>query len=196
MEKKTNKKELVKWMVTIGIVAFLVITGLHKPIISGIQKAILATGIVQPDIEIEKSISKKKIDLNVLLVNEQGAVVNLNDFKGKVLFINFWATWCPPCRAEMPGIQNLYEKFRTRDIAFVMVSSDRAFQSAIDYKKENGFSFPIYQLKSAMPVELESQVLPSTYVLNREGQIVVTETGMAKYDSDKFVAFITGLLKK
>lgn len=195
MEKKSNKSELVKWVVTIALIAFLVLTGLHRPIIAGLQKAILATGIIQPDIKKENT-SIKEIDLNVALIDEQGMSMNLNDFEGKVLFINFWATWCPPCRAEMPGIQNLFEKVGTRNIEFVMISSDRDFQSAIDYKKKNGFTFPIYQLQGPLPVELESQVLPSTYVIDSGRHIVMTETGMAKYDSDKFVAFIMGLFKE
>lgn len=194
MEKKTNKTEIIKWVVTIALMAFLVLTGLHKPIIAGLQKAILATGIIQPDIKNDDTL-KKEIDLNVALVNEQGVTMNLNDFKGKVLFINLWATWCPPCRAEMPGIQNLYQKVGNRNIEFVMISSDRDFQTAIDYKKKSGFTFPIYQLKGPLPLELESQILPSTFVLDSGGHIVMSETGMAKYDSDKFVAFITGLLE-
>ena len=195
MEKKTNKTGIIQWVVTIAVVAFLVLTGLHKTIIAGLQKTVLATGIIQPDLQEENTL-QKQIALNVALEDEQGVVLNLNDFEGKVLFINFWATWCPPCRAEMPGIQNLYEKVGTRNVAFVMISSDRDFQSAIDYKKESGFTFPIYQLRGPLPAELESQTLPSTYVLDSEGHIVMTEKGMAKYDSDKFVAFIEGLLER
>ena len=194
MEKKTNRKEAIIWVITIAVVAFLMLTGLHKPIIAGLQKAILATGIIQPDIKSEDNL-QKQIDINVALINEQGVVMNMKDFAGKVLFINLWATWCPPCRAEMPGIQNLYEKVGNRNIEFVMLSSDRDFKTAIEYKNDNGFTFPIYQLKGPLPVALESQSLPTTYVVDSQRHIVMTEKGMSKYDSEKFVTFIMGLLK-
>ena len=196
MEKKTNRKEIIKWVLGIAVVAFLVVTDLHKPIIANLQKAILATGIMQPNITADDKV-QKAVDLDVALINEHGVLMNMKDFEGKVLFINLWATWCPPCRAEMPGIQNLFEKVDTgtENIEFVMISSDRDFQTAIEYKQKYGFTFPIYQLKGPLPRELESQILPTTFVIDSEGHLVLSETGMAKYDSDKFVAFIKGLLK-
>jgi len=193
MEKKENKKEALKWLAIIVILGFLIVTGLHKPIIAGAQKLILSTGFIQPDIT-EGKIVTNAVDLNILLVSESGDKINLKNFSEKALFINFWATWCPPCRAEMPGIQTLFEKVGKENIKFVMITSDRDFNTAIAYKKKNGFTFPIYQLQSQLPMELDSQILPSTYVINSNRQIVTKEQGMAQYDSAKFESFIRRLI--
>ena len=193
MEKKENKKEALKWLATIIVLGFLYVTDLHKPIVAGVQKLILSTGLIQPDIT-EDKVMANAIDLNVLLVSEYGDRINLKDYSGKVLFINFWATWCPPCRAEMPGIQTLFEKVGKENVEFVMITSDRDFNTAIAYKKKYGFTFPIYQLQSQLPKELESQILPTTYVINSHRQIVTKEQGMAQYDSAKFERFIRRLI--
>ena len=175
------------------VLGFLFVTGLHKPIIAGAQKLILSTGLIQPDIIQDKAVTNA-VDLNVRLVDENGDQINLMDYSGKVLFINFWATWCPPCRAEMPGIQALFEKVGKENIEFVMITSDRDFNTSIAYKKKNGFTFPIYQLQGQLPQELDSQILPTTYVLNTKRQIVTKEQGMAQYDSAKFESFIMRMI--
>lgn len=189
MEKET-KKEIIKWVVTLGVILILWLTGWYRPVISKIQQGILLTGIIQPD-------TKKAHSDNVIeayFVDENDKPVSLSDFRGQVVFLNIWATWCPPCRAEMPGIQNLYDIVDEQDVAFVMLATDREFAKAVQFKKDNGFTFPIYRLGQNLPTELNTSSIPATFVFDKSGAIQMTHEGMAKYNTDKFKEFLNSLI--
>ena len=132
-------------------------------------------------------------DYNFMLIDQQGNRKPFADFKEKVVFINFWATWCPPCIAEMPDINSLYEDQKTQGIEFVLISLDDDFQKAKDFLQKKEFAFPIYQLASPLPEVYESSAIPTTYVISPEGKIVVTKSGMAKYNTRKFKDFLQSL---
>jgi len=127
------------------------------------------------------------------LINEEGERIPFSQFEGKVVFLNFWATWCPPCIAEMPDIQRLYEDVDSDNIAFVLISSDDSFQKAKDFVKRKEFNFPIYQLASPLPQVYDYRAIPTTYVISPEGKIVVSKSGMAKYNTKKFKKFLSEL---
>lgn len=187
---KENKKEIIKWIVTIGVILILWITGWYRPVISKIQQGILLTGIIQPDIK--KAHSENVIEAD--FVDENNNPVSLSDLRGQVVFLNIWATWCPPCRAEMPGIQSLYQEVDNQDVAFVMLSTDRDFAKAVQFKKDNGFTFPIFRLGQNLPAELHTSSIPATFVFDKEGVIRMTHEGMAKYNTTKFKEFLNALI--
>ncbi len=72
--------------------------------------------------EIASATPSKDAVLDLNLVNSKGEKVNMEQFRGKVIFLNFWATWCPPCIAEMPGINNLYQEVKNDNVEFIMLS--------------------------------------------------------------------------
>ncbi len=185
MNKK--KKELYSWLVYLAIFLLFWITGWHKPLVSTLQRGILATGLIQADIEQEHP--DQAVD--AILYNEEGEKVQLSDFRDEVVFLNVWATWCPPCKAEMPGIQTLYESIE--GINFVMLSTDENFEKAKKYKKDNGYTFPIYQLGTLLSEELNSTSLPTTFIIGKQGNIEMVHKGMAQYDSDEFKNYLEGL---
>lgn len=188
--KRETKKEIIRWSVTIGVMLILWFTGWYRPVISKIQQGILLTGIIQPN-------TKEPHSDNVMeayFIDENDMPVSLSDLRGQVVFLNIWATWCPPCRAEMPGIQNLYEEVDKEHVVFVMLSSDREFAKAVQFKKDNGFTFPIYRLAQNLPVELNTSSIPATFVFDKEGAIQMSHEGMAKYNTDKFKKFLNSLI--
>ena len=188
--KRETKKEIIRWSVTIGVMLILWFTGWYRPVISKIQQGILLTGIIQPN-------TKEPHSDNVMeayFIDENDKPVSLSDLRGQVVFLNIWATWCPPCRAEMPGIQNLYEEVDKEHVVFVMLSSDREFAKAVQFKKDNGFTFPIYRLAQNLPVELNTSSIPATFVFDKEGAIQMSHEGMAKYNTDKFKKFLNSLI--
>lgn len=191
MEKKTEK-EIKSWVVFLIVIGTLWITGLHRPIIAQVHRLVLWTGIIQPDTDVADSNTKVGV---LKLLDESGKVVDLNDYNGKVVFVNFWATWCPPCIAEMPGIQNLYESVDANKVQFAIISLDDDFEKATAFKQKKGYTFPIFTLASQLPDELEADVLPTTYVLDQHGIIKMKHDGMAKYDSDSFKEFLSTLTK-
>ena len=189
-KKKSIKKEIIEWAIFLGILGFLFGTGLHTPVFGFIQGLILKTGIIQPSID---ESNEQPADYNFVLIDQEGNRKSFTDFKDKVVFVNFWATWCPPCIAEMPDIQGLYDEMKGKDIEFVLISYDENFQKAKDFVKKKEFDFPIYQLASPLPGVYESSAIPTTYVISPEGKIVVSKSGMAKYNTDKFKGFLEKL---
>jgi len=191
-KKKSAKREIIEWVVFLGVIVILWATGLHTPVIGFIQGLVLKTGIIKPNIELE---NPDEADYNLKLTDRDGNPASLLDFQGKVIFMNIWATWCPPCIAEMPDIHDLYQEMKNDDIVFVMLSVDDDLQKAISFVDKKGFEFPVYQLAGPMPVAFESSAIPTTFVISPEGKIVVRKSGMAKYNSQKFREYLLGLKK-
>ncbi|GAI00918.1 unnamed protein product, partial [marine sediment metagenome] len=71
------------------------------------------------------------------------SAVSLRDFEGKVIFLNFWATWCPPCRIEMPAMEKLWQKFKDEDFVILAVDLREAREKVSSFIKENGYTFPV-----------------------------------------------------
>ncbi|MCV9387220.1 TlpA family protein disulfide reductase [Reichenbachiella ulvae] len=183
------KKQWIEWGVIAAIFGTLYITGYLKDAAALLQRGLLETRIFQPDI-VEKDL---KADYRFMLLNEAGERVPFENFKGKTVFLNFWATWCPPCIAEMPDIHNLYEEMDPSAVTFVMVSLDDDFEKAKAFKTRKEYSFPIYQLVTARPAVFQSQAIPTTYVISPEGKIAASRSGMAKYNTESFQEFLMGL---
>lgn len=192
-KKKTVKREIIEWAIFLGIIGFLFGTGLHTPVFGFIQGLILKTGIMQPSLDQD---DKVNADYNFALIDAEGQKIPFSSFEDQVVFINFWATWCPPCVAEMPDIQGLYEEVDKSDVAFVMISLDDSFEKAKNFVERKEFDFPIYQLASPLPKVYESSAIPTTYVISPQGEIVVAKSGMAKYNTRKFKDFLRELVKK
>lgn len=127
------------------------------------------------------------------LQDSQGNRVSMEQFKGKVIFMNFWASWCPPCVAEMPDIDALAQQYDPDEVVFLMVSLDQDFRRAIQFKERKDFSFEIYQPVSAIPSMYQSQSIPITFIINAKGELALTQTGMAEYNTHEFKAFLNAL---
>lgn len=123
-----------------------------------------------------------------------GKSINLELAEGEVAIINFWATWCPPCIAEMPSFQKLYEDYGNK-VKFFFVSSEdeeklQKFISRYDY------SFPVQRPLSHPPELLRSNSLPTTYLISKKGEIIVEKTGAADWNSSSFRRLLDELLKE
>lgn len=187
-KKSTLKKELIQWSIIFVIGAGLYATGYHTEVIGKIQSVLLYTGILQPDTN-ESVMHGQPADFNMPLLSLNGERTSLSEFEGKTIFMNFWATWCPPCIAEMPNIQRLYDDIENDNIVFVMASLDEDPQKAKDFAERKGFTFPIYKVL-AKPRVYDSSVVPTTYIISPDGNIVMEHRGMAKYDTDGFKEFL------
>jgi thiol-disulfide isomerase/thioredoxin len=187
MAKKV-KREVIEWGIFLTVIVGLYLSGWHTEVIGTLQRAVLVTGIMQPDLD-DKA---RPADYNLVLVDMDGNNINVKDWKGEPIFINLWATWCPPCVAEMPDINNLYNKVEN-EVKFAIISVDQDRDKARAFAKRKDFDFPIYFLKGALPSAYQTRSIPTTYVISPEGQIVVTNKGMAKYSTDKFVNFLRSL---
>lgn len=190
MKKKFSlKKELRDWGIFASIIAILYFTGLHTDVAAFAQRMVLTTGFITADTETE--LSDQTIDYSFKVQTLNGDIVTLEKFKGKVIFLNEWATWCAPCIAEMPGIQSLYDNIGDhKNIEFVMLSLDHDMKKVNKFVSKKGYTFPIYTPASEVPIEFQSSSIPTTFVISPEGKIISKKVGMAKYDTKKFVEFM------
>ena len=123
-----------------------------------------------------------------------GKVVDLGNLKGKVMFLNFWATWCPPCLAEMPSIQKLYTQFAADpDFVFLLVDADSKLPEAQQFMQKKKYSMPVYEVASNIPEQLFKGSLPTTIVFDKKGRISFNEEGAANYGHKKFIEFMLQL---
>jgi len=201
MNKKT-KKSLIEYSVIGAIILTLFATGLHTEVLGFMQRGLLATGMMNPDLEQKAELataevaaidSNPKADFSMKLINSKGEKVSMEEFRGKVIFMNVWATWCPPCIAEMPGINKLYNDVKNEDVVFIMLSVDQNFQKAIDYNKNKGYDFEVYRVEGQMPQMYSTQSIPTTYVIDAKEKIALTHLGMGDYDTDEFKEFLQDL---
>jgi thiol-disulfide isomerase/thioredoxin len=124
-----------------------------------------------------------------------GNLLTLNDLKGRVLFINFWATWCPPCIAEMGGIQKLYNHYND-EVLFLLVSDEES-EVIRNFLSKKGYALPVYHHYSGnIPRELISPSIPATYLVSKNGRIVIDKKGAARWDGDRTKKIIDQLLKE
>lgn len=190
-----KRKTIIEWVVVIGIILVFAYTGWHKPLVVLLQRGLIQTGLFSPDTSKPPVVLHNGI-YNLSLMDEQGEVVELESLAGDVIFINFWATWCPPCRAEMPGINALFQKVQDPALHYVILTEERDFSKAIAYKKEQGFDFPIYQLIGPLPRIYQEPSIPRSYVVSHDGKLIMEHTGLADYDSRSFRDFLKQALEK
>lgn len=131
------------------------------------------------------------------LRDRHGEEINMADMEDKVVFINFWATWCPPCIAEMPNINKLYQQYKEDEsVVFLMISLDQDFEKAKAFVDKRDLDFNIYEPRSRMPNEFQTQGIPVTYVLDKAGEIAYKHVGMGNYNTQKFKDFLEELKAK
>lgn len=126
-----------------------------------------------------------------------GSVLKLSELKGKVVLLNFWATWCPPCREELPSMMKLNKAMTGRPFQMVAVSIDEGGKPAIDsFFKESGFMVPTYldsESKAAKSYGITG--VPETFIVDKRGIIVKKIVGGFTWDSPEVASFLEGLMK-
>jgi thiol-disulfide isomerase/thioredoxin len=112
-----------------------------------------------------------------------GTAFYLEQVRDRVVFLNFWATWCPPCIAEMPSIERLYEAFGDR-VEFIMMTNETA-DVVRAFMDKHGYTFPVYIQNYQAPEIFETNSIPTTYIVDKTGNIRMKKKGAAKWDSGK-----------
>jgi thiol-disulfide isomerase/thioredoxin len=191
---KPSKRDIIELSVVAAIFLVIYFTGSQAEVFGRVQQVFLKTGVVNVSVNDEDEFAA---DYNFRLIDSEGNKLDVRDLQGKTIFINMWATWCAPCVAEMPSINDLYNKIENKeDIIFLMISYDKDMRTARSWVKRKGFDFPVYQLASALPDMYETGVVPTTFVISPEGKIVLSKTGMANYDTRRFMKFLNKMADK
>ncbi len=175
-------------------------TDLRLPVASTLQRGLLATGLwhATPPV-LPASPAGQPASLHsdypypLPLLTLDGRPANLRQFKGKVVLVNLWASWCPPCLAEMPGLQALYQKTDTARVAFVLISLDVNPNKARALLKRKGYTMPVFFPAVSLPAPFDSPSIPSTVILMPSGRVADRHDGMADYDTPEFRAALEKL---
>ncbi|WP_373524335.1 TlpA family protein disulfide reductase [Aquiflexum sp.] len=188
-----NKKTLIFGFAILGILAIVIYTSnFGKKLRIKTKMELLGTGLIKPKID-ANTLSSEIVSFNYegSLLNLEGIPVNLADYSGKTLFINIWASWCGPCRAEMPYINSLYEKLKDNpDVKFLMIAIDEDFEKSKNYVSDKNFTFPIYHAYEGLNSSLHTKVIPMTVVVGPRGNIVFHDKGMNNFDTEEFRNFL------
>jgi thiol-disulfide isomerase/thioredoxin len=189
-------RSLKPWLSFIAILLILRFTGALSGISSVTNRAVLLTGVMDADPS-EYHPTKELFDYNFSIKTLTGESIDFNQFKGKPVFLNLWATWCGPCRAEMPSIQNLYNTVNKDSITFIMLSLDAEDepQKVSKYVDSKGFTFPVF-IASDLPAQLQVKLIPTTFVIDKDGTMAYKKAGMADYDTKQFRKFLDKLMAK
>lgn len=126
-------------------------------------------------------------------VDQGGGTTALSAMKGDVVFLNFWATWCPPCVAEMPSMQKLYNDYGDK-VEFVLMTNEK--RETVDaFMEKKGYDLPVYYNRSPVPEKLSTGTIPTTYILSKDGRIVLEKVGAAKWNSNRVKDLLDDLIQ-
>jgi cytochrome c biogenesis protein CcmG/thiol:disulfide interchange protein DsbE len=149
-----------------------------------------------PAIVPEPAPDREPFPLDFKLPDLQGNTVRLSDLRGKVVLLNFWATWCVPCRTEMPSMQALYEDYRDQGFTILAISSDVQGEEVVaPFVAEYGLTFPVLlDLENVVGTRLRVQGIPMGYLLDKHGRIAGTEIGAKNWHSATMQRLLDRLL--
>jgi len=133
---------------------------------------------------------------NFLLPDLNGHKVSLAEQHGKIVFLNFWATWCPPCRAEMPSMEKLHTKFKGNDFTILAVNLGESEAQVRAFKESFKLNFPILlDADSSTGMIYGAISVPTTYLIDRNGYIIGGALGPRDWASEEAFGLINSLLK-
>lgn len=149
-------------------------------------RRVISTGFFKADIK-KEAVKRLAPAPAFSFIDSEGKIVSSAEVKGKIVLINFWASWCPPCRAEMPSLNKLYLTLKDDSrFVFLFINEDEDINKGINFIQKNNLAIPFYQQNAVSP-ELFGGTLPTTIVLNKDGEIVLKHEGMADYDNQQFI---------
>ncbi len=127
-----------------------------------------------------------------------GKDLRLNDYRGKVVLLNFWATWCPPCLEELPAMDRLHQRYRPQGFAVLAVSVDaEGAQVVAPFVKRHGLGLPIgIDPKMAVAGQYGVHALPSSFVIDKRGMVVALVFGPRQWDGQAAHALVESLLRQ
>ena len=199
MEKKKKKWYSIDNIITAVLGIFVLLMIINPAVKSTAIQGLMKIGLFQPKIAKENIgiQTKSSYDYSVNFTSADGNTISGESLKNKVVFINFWATWCPPCIAEMPSINELYHRFKNNpDIIFLLVDADNDIQKSTAFMQNKNFRLPVVTANGSIPTDWYTGTLPTTIVLDKNGNVAYRQTGAAAYTNKKFILFISELINQ
>jgi len=174
----TGKKLIVLLtaLIALSLLLFTVVNNKHTRTV--------AVGLYAPDLEVRDEISGRRIVSG--------------DLKNKVLFVNFWASWCPPCKEEMPSLESLFKALSgNSQFQVITILYKDLYQNGTAYMKQNGFTFPVYSDSNDITAtNFGVTGVPETYIIDKKGILKKRVIGPADWSSPEARNFIDALLNE
>jgi len=143
-------------------------------------------------------IKKKGKDPNFCLEGLNGRKVKLKDFKGKVIFLNFWATWCGPCKDEMPSMEALYQQFKENNFVFLTISVDyEGIKTVKNFIEKNHYTFPVLLDPKCETLEVfKIKGIPTTIIIDKKGRMIGKAIGPRNWKNPEFISLLKMLIEE
>ena len=171
-ERQQKKNRQNNMMLLAAVI--LIIGGLGTLIWMGAQSNEKPTTVFAEQAQAQQGGTAVNFELDSLT----GDPVALDDYKGDVIVMNFWATWCPPCRAEMPGLNRFYETHRDDGVVILAINAQESVETVRPFIDANGFTFPVLlDLHGQVAQQYSTRSFPTTFIIDREGTIQHVQTG-------------------
>jgi thiol-disulfide isomerase/thioredoxin len=136
------------------------------------------------------------LPVEIRLKDLNGQQVSLSDFRGKIVFLNFWATWCYACRIEMPDMEKLHQKFKNKDFAMVTINLQESVSQVKQFFKDFKLTFTaLLDSDGAVGAHFMITAIPTTFILDKEGIIIGKVMGPREWDSKKAIALFENLIE-
>lgn len=141
-----------------------------------------------------KELSGKAYDFT--LKSNQGKNVRLSDLRGQVVMLNFWASWCGPCRQEMPLLDKMYQRYSSAGFSLLGVNVEADPKDADKFLKDSPVSFPIlYDTTSKVSEKYKVDAMPSTVLIDCDGNLTHLHRGYKAGDEKKYIKLVKGLIR-
>ena len=139
---------------------------------------------------------EKRTIKNFSLKTTEGKNITLDSLKGKVVFLNFWATWCPPCRQEMPSMEILHQRYKNDGLEFVAVDIMESTSVIQGFMRENSYTFPVVMdTNGDVSNNYGIQAIPATFIIDRDSKIIFYSPGARNWNTPAIFAAFERLLK-
>jgi len=183
--ERTGKKTIFFFFILWSALFFTAGLGAAENLDSALQ----ALGFQLPD----KTLPAVDFELEDL----DGNLISLSSMRGKVVFLNFWATWCPPCRAEMPSMEKLYNKFVSRDFEIVAVDLQEKNKQVSKFVADYGLTFKILLDKTGSTgAAYSARSIPTTYIINKDGSVLARTIGGREWDTAEIFNLFEKILSR
>lgn len=179
-------------VIMIAIAALLIFSPAAK---GWVMRQMLRTGFFNAHIDKANTVAPAVADFSLNL--KDGRTVNISALRGKVVFLNFWASWCPPCRAEFPGLVTLYSHFKNNPkVVFLFIDEDDELSTGERFVRQQNYGLPLAMRAGNVPSAIYKGTLPTTVIVDKTGKISFHHEGFAGYDGAEFTNQLEQLIKE